>query len=145
MQRQGHGREDEIRTTEIGALRPLFGDARRVLELGAGSGLQASIIASWGLDVATVDLPAREREARHFTVVEYDGVRLPFPDDTFDVVYSSSVLEHVTNLPALLAEVARVTRPNGRSLHTVPTPVWRAWTIVTHPIDPWKFAYRRLR
>lgn len=140
-----HGREDEIRATEIAALRPLFAGATRVLEVGAGSGLQASIVSSWGYDVAAVDLPDRERAAQHFTVVEYDGVNLPFPDDTFDVVYSSSVLEHVEDLPALLDELARVTRAGGISLHTVPTPVWRGWTIVTHPIDPWKYLWRRLR
>jgi len=144
-ERQGHGREDEIRTRELEALRPVFGGATRVLELGAGSGLQASILASWGITVAAVDIPGRVRIAQHFNVIEYDGVNLPFPDATFDVVYSSSVLEHVVDLPALLSEVQRVTAPHGRSVHTVPTPAWRAWTIVTHPLDPWKFLYRRLR
>jgi SAM-dependent methyltransferase len=46
---------------------------------------------------------------------------VPFPDNAFDFVCSSQVLEHVANLGATLAELARVTKPTGVHLHVFPT------------------------
>lgn len=37
-----------------------------------------------------------------------NGVRLPFPDDSVDELYSSHCLEHVKNIPGVLREIARV-------------------------------------
>jgi SAM-dependent methyltransferase len=129
-----HVDEDALRHAELDTLRPRFPLSGRVLEVGAGSGLQAATITSWGLDVAAVDLPARDRVATHHTVVEYDGVRLPFAPGTFDVVFSSNVLEHVRDLPSLLDETRRVLAPNGFALHVLPTPTWRVATSLTHPL-----------
>jgi SAM-dependent methyltransferase len=42
--------------------------------------------------------------------VVYDGDILPFEDEYFDLVFSSSVLEHVEDLDNSLYELARVTR-----------------------------------
>jgi ubiquinone/menaquinone biosynthesis C-methylase UbiE len=54
-----------------------------------------------------------------------DGKALPFPASTFDVVVLHTVLTHVPSPDALLAEVFRVLRPQGRS---------RAWRSVPHGI-----------
>ena len=43
----------------------------------------------------------------------YDGVRLPFPDQSFDTVLNIQVLEHTTTPQALLGEMARVLRKDG--------------------------------
>lgn len=47
--------------------------------------------------------------------VSYDGERFPFKDGEFDFVFSWSAFEHVSNVPAVLSEVRRVLKPNGRS------------------------------
>ena len=49
-----------------------------------------------------------------------DAVSLPFPDGCFDRVIAAEVLEHVRDDRALLAELARVTRPGGTIAATVP-------------------------
>jgi SAM-dependent methyltransferase len=43
-----------------------------------------------------------------------DALALPFGDAQFDLIYSAEVLQHIDDLPALVAEVARVSRPGGR-------------------------------
>lgn len=48
-----------------------------------------------------------------FTRLKMNAATLDFPDASFDLVYSYDVLEHVDDLDATLAEVARVTRPGG--------------------------------
>ena len=49
------------------------------------------------------------------------GDAIPEPDASFDFVFSNSVLEHIPNLHAVLDEIARVVRPGGRVVATVPT------------------------
>jgi SAM-dependent methyltransferase len=50
-----------------------------------------------------------------------DATRLTFADGSFDLVVSSEMLEHVPDLEAAVAEIARVLRPGGRHVFTVPT------------------------
>jgi SAM-dependent methyltransferase len=50
----------------------------------------------------------------------WDGIRMPFENDTFDVVLSTEVLEHILNPDIYLLEVKRVLRPGGIFFFTVP-------------------------
>ncbi len=50
----------------------------------------------------------------------YDGLRLPFPNDSQDAVYSSHCLEHIPNSNAALAEWYRVLRLGGYIVLAVP-------------------------
>lgn len=109
------------------------GTNARILELGAGTGQQAAALAALGYRVKALDLDATPyRDAQVFPVATYDGRNIPAQDGTFDVVFSSNVLEHVDHLDSLLSEVRRVLRPGGLSIHLMPTPAWRAWSLLTH-------------
>ncbi|RYF99949.1 MAG: class I SAM-dependent methyltransferase [Caulobacteraceae bacterium] len=55
--------------------------------------------------------------------VEGDAYRTPYADATFDAVICSEVLEHLEDYHAALAEIARVLKPGGVFVATVP----RAW------------------
>ena len=55
----------------------------------------------------------RERNQRNLTFALADGMYLPFPDRTFDMVLSHAVIEHVADAPLYLRECARVLAPNG--------------------------------
>ena len=91
----------------------------RVLDLGCGDGrsfdwFQRSFTQfSWtGLDIE--DSPeVRSRRRQDCTFQSYNGVDIPFPDQSFDVVFSNQVFEHVRHPERLLAEVRRVLSPGG--------------------------------
>ena len=94
---------------------------KRVLDLGCGSGYGASRIASVALDVHAVDVSpeaiaySAEHYARdnvHFLTIEPDAP-LPFADESFDVVLSFQVIEHVVDDRAYLREASRVLAKNG--------------------------------
>jgi SAM-dependent methyltransferase len=51
--------------------------------------------------------------ASRITYQHYDGLHFPFRDSQFDFVFSWSAFEHVTDVPAVLAEVRRVLRDDG--------------------------------
>lgn len=60
------------------------------------------------------------RGQRRDGVRSEDLERLTFPDDSFDVVVSQDVMEHVADPAAAMTEIARVLRPGGRHVWTVP-------------------------
>lgn len=108
-------------------MRHLLPSGARILEVGAGSGFQARALSSWGHEVVAVDI-AGPTQGAWYPVQPFDGVRIPFDDNTFDVVFSSNVLEHVQEFDALVSEMRRVLRPGGTMVHIVPSSSWRLWT-----------------
>jgi SAM-dependent methyltransferase len=111
----------------------LFPPAARVLEVGAGSGWQARLLADQGFEVEAVDVASSEYLAHSaYPVRVYDGKSLPFPDASFDVVFSSNVLEHIPWVEPFQSEVRRVLRPGGVALHILPSASWRIWTSLMH-------------
>jgi SAM-dependent methyltransferase len=107
--------------------------ACRTLEIGAGTGYQARYLSEQGYTVTAIDLESSAyREERVYPIIEYDGRRIPAPDASFQVVFSSNVLEHVRDISPFLDEMRRVMAPNAYAIHILPTPAWRFWTVLSH-------------
>lgn len=105
----------------------------KVLEIGAGTGQQAKRISEAGYEVMAIDVKSSHyRSARVFDVKEYDGISIPAADGTFDVVFSSNVLEHVVNIDSFLDETLRVMANGGVAIHILPTAATRFWSIPAH-------------
>lgn len=95
----------------------------RVLDDGCGGGGTALSLAEETGFAVGLDLDARfagtgtrlagERGVRGARFVQADATRLPFRDGAFDLVFSHSVIEHVSSAEAYLAECRRVLRPGG--------------------------------
>ena len=60
------------------------------------------------------------RAGRDLPIVRADARRLPFPDESFDLVMSTDMWEHIEEDDLVAAEAARVLRPGGRLLVAVP-------------------------
>ncbi|HKA58329.1 MAG TPA: class I SAM-dependent methyltransferase [Gemmatimonadales bacterium] len=129
---------------EIGQRQEL--DRGTVLDVGCGDGINCLVMAYVAhARVVGVDLrqPGFERLAelvvarldggRLFTDViaglpvrfsRADATSLPFPPDSFDVLFSRSALEHIAPVGRALAEMARVTRAGGVIHHAVDPYYW---------------------
>lgn len=131
-----------MRSAELELAIPLLPAGGRILELGAGDGWQASILAQHGFTVTAVDVAGVAAGAAQYAPVTlYDGRILPFPDAAFDAIYSSNVLEHIKDFDLIQAELARVLTTEGVAVHCVPSATWRFWTTLGHPFHAAKWVW----
>lgn len=108
-------------------------DKIKILEIGAGAGWQARKMFECGYSVEAIDIAeSNYLEQRVWAVKNYDGRNIPFADYSFDVVFSSSVLEHIVNLQEFQKEIKRVLKDDGIAIHIVPGSHWRFWTNIFH-------------
>lgn len=135
-----------MRSAELSLAMQLLPAGSRILELGAGDGWQASLLTQHGFVVTPVDVASAAPGAtQHAPVTIYDGWTLPFPDGSFDAVYSSNVLEHIRDFDRIQAELARVLAADGIAVHCVPSTTWRIWTTLGHPIYAARWIIREFR
>jgi SAM-dependent methyltransferase len=98
---------------------------QRVLDLGCGEGNSLEVFRKYDRDVdwSGVDIESSpEVDSRKRTdgaLYTFDGVRLPFAHDQFDLIYSHQVFEHVRHPEQLLPEVTRTLRSGGAFIGSV--------------------------
>ncbi len=109
---------------------PLDGVAR-VLELGAGDGVQTAALRKRFGEVVAIDIaPSTDVDG----IIVADAETLPFVDGYFDLVFSSNVLEHIDHIDKALIEMKRVLAPNGIMIHSMPTGSWKIVQVVARPV-----------
>ncbi len=101
----------------------------KLLEIGCGNGNYLALMSRWGWATEGLDFDqAAVSKARQkgLNVIRGDLEFQRYPDCCFDVVFSSHVIEHVTDPAALVAESLRVLKPGGRCI--VVTPNVLSWS-----------------
>lgn len=122
----------EIRIFELISTLKVFPSTGKVLEIGAGTGWQAKILEDKGYAVSAIDVnTSRYKNAIVWDVKQYDGKKIPFDNNSFDIVYSSNVLEHIPHVKDFQKEIHRVLKTDGIAIHVLPSSSWRLWTIIT--------------
>ncbi len=131
-------------------IRPFFPPkGGHLVDFGCGNGAQTLLFADefdrlTGVDVSEIYLKDFRREIvtrgleGRIEAVSTGGGPIPLPDGAADVVTSFTVLEHVPDEQAALAEMRRILAPGGKLIITVPN---RWWIFETHgadlPLLPW--------
>lgn len=100
-----------------------FDDVESLLDLGCGDGTLSEYFVSKGIKVSATNaynqLPERiERNNIDYKFALSDN--LPFDDATFDAVFFSHVLEHISDWGTAIKEIRRVLKPHGRVILIVP-------------------------
>ena len=100
------------------------------LELGAGDGFQSTLLARYvGQLVATDFRPqiTRRSACPNITFATCDAERVDeqFPAASFDLVFSSNMMEHLPDPARALAGMAAVLRDDGVAVHVIPSPFWK--------------------
>ena len=126
-----HGAENVNRRYFAHYVQEVASPGAVVLDYGCGSGTVVEMLRNAGYDARGVDIrwpgattpDIEASELGREGVLRYyeEGGRLPFDDDTFDVVVSDQVFEHVVPLEASVREIERVLRPGGVAYHHFPS------------------------
>jgi len=117
----------------------------RILDFGCGAGRMVFRLRELGFDAYGFDIHdyvayrsdddrqwfrfsrSTSSDTSAFTI-DADRYAIPFENDFFDVVHSTSVLEHVLDVRPMMRECARVLRPDGVAIHYYP----RKYQVVEH-------------
>src|ERR1700737_1383843 len=100
----------------------------KLLEIGSGFGTNVAVwtlnysIDGYGVEPSTQGFDGGHVASKRLLaangidqerIIDAVGEHLPFPDQSFDIVYSANVLEHTNEPDRVLAEAVRVLRPGG--------------------------------
>jgi SAM-dependent methyltransferase len=129
----------DVLTDQEHASRGLHGEFRkrlkpgfRVLDWGCGRGSDVLHLRSMGIDAYGAEISQEtidkgkplfdERGIDHAATIKPISAqnRTAYPDASFDMIVSYQVLEHICDLPTAAAEIARLLRPGGISVHLYP-------------------------
>lgn len=125
-------------------LSPFLQRGFHVLDAGCGPGTISTGIASAvfpgtvtavDLSQAQVEFARRQSEGREIVNIHFataSAYELPFADETFDLVFSHALLEHLVEPRKALREFHRVTRPGG--FVAVCSPDWDEFEVRPYPI-----------
>jgi SAM-dependent methyltransferase len=109
----------------------------RILDFGCGAGRMVFRLRELGFDAYGFDIhdyvayrsdndrqwfrfsQSTSRDTSAFTI-DADRYAVPFEDEFFDIVHSTSVIEHVLDIRPMMRECARVLRPDGVAIHFYP-------------------------
>jgi len=117
---------DEINNSIIEEIHNRYNmTGKRVLDIGCGTrGMVRLIAEKYNPEyINGIDLGIQTEQGVNFKVQSGDARRIPFDDNTFDLVYSISTFEHINRIEETLAEVRRVLKPYGK-FFAVFAPVW---------------------
>lgn len=104
---------------------------RPILDLGCGDGLIAQVLFNGekpievGFDPWFAQVHQVPAAHAYVAVQQALGDAMPYVDNYFATVFSNSVLEHIPRLGPVLQEVARVLKPGGKFVATVPSDAFR--------------------
>lgn len=109
-----------------------FGDA---LELGAGDGFQSGLLARYAQRLVATDYrPQITRRSDgpniRYAICDAEAVDREFAAASFDLIFSSNMMEHLPDPLAALQGMATVLRDDGMAIHVIPSPFWKACHIV---------------
>jgi len=124
-----HLLKSSVNPARLGYFRRLLDQALKfdyrgaaALDVGCGGGILAEEFAGMGFQVTGIDpseqslTTARQHAQAMGLSIQYregTGESIPFADNAYPVVYCCDVLEHVRDLPKVISEIYRVTKPGG--------------------------------
>jgi ubiquinone/menaquinone biosynthesis C-methylase UbiE len=100
-----------------------------ILEFGCGDGFQIPYLKRLGTVVGSDVYKGELNDMSGAAFIECDVTDTPFEDESFDVLYSNHVVEHIENLDAAFHEMHRIGNEHCIYAFSVPTNIWLALSL----------------
>ncbi len=91
-------------------LASLCEDGAQILDVGCNDGYVAALMLECKPSLKIMGVDVRADRPSMIERMVYEGKRLPFPDDSFDIAMANDVLHHVADMEGLLREMRRVSK-----------------------------------
>lgn len=108
----------------------------RILDVGCGTGLNAAQLTQrghdvFGIDVSPVAIEKLRAQGLNGSVVDIEAEPLAFPENTFDLVYASEVIEHCVDTRKFLRNLRTVLKRDGTLLLSTPNSAFWAYRLLS--------------
>ena len=124
----------------------------RGLELGAGDGYQSQLLLERVVKLTATDLNSNRLPSKmntsniQYVVCDAERIGSTFENKSFDLIYSSNLLEHLPDVQSCLTGIHHLLEDDGVTINIMPSPGWRLFATVLHLpnkvvniIDRWIF------
>jgi 2-polyprenyl-6-hydroxyphenyl methylase/3-demethylubiquinone-9 3-methyltransferase len=122
--------------------------SKTALEVGCGGGLMTEPISKMGFKASGIDPSeksiscAMDHSTKEGISINYlvaAGEKIPFPDNSFDVIFCCDVLEHVRNFYQVISEIKRVLKKGGIFFYDTINRTFLSWLIVIKIMQDWRY------
>ena len=122
----------EIRKNELNTVLEILPNQKNleILEVGGRDGYQANMISDKGHNVTSIDI--NPIYPQFHTVQKCTIHELDFKENSFDIIYSSNMLQEIQQIEESFTEMKRVLKSNGIIIHIVPSSWWSLITNFWH-------------
>lgn len=122
----------KIRNEELSIALDFFPNNRnlKILEIGGRDGYQAELISKKGYNVTSIDI--NPLFPQFYPVQKGDITKLDFHENSFDIIFSSNMLQEIHDIEEALMEMKRVLKKDGIIIHIVPSSWWSLITNFWH-------------
>ena len=104
------------------ALSPFFKNSKKILEVGCGQGRFMSQFPNiTGLEYSQKFIDIAKKRGVKGRIYKGNAFNMPFKPNTFDIVFSTGLIEHYDDKQNLVNEHVRVTKSKGLCIITVPS------------------------
>ncbi len=100
---------------------------RKILDYGCGQGAWIDLLSTIfpkarlsGIDISDVAIAKAKTRFPKYYFNTFDGRRAPFSDESFDLIFSYHVLEHVYNIEASINDISRMIKKGGNACIILP-------------------------
>ena len=107
----------------------------RILDIGCGTGLNATLLSEmghdvYGIDVSPVAIEQYRAKGLQGAVINVEAGPIPLPPESFDLIYASEVIEHCVDTVSFLRNLATVLKPGGTLLLSTPNSAFWAYRLM---------------